>query len=410
MATTTSNFGWPIPQSTDLVKDGATAIASLGSGVDTSMAELKGGTTGQILSKTSGTDMDFTWITPNPGDITGVTAGTGITGGGTSGDVTVSFDVANYGGGQYAAGKNKIINGDFGIWQRGTSFTSPSTTYTADRFVANGQTSDVVSQQTFTPGTAPVSGYEGTYYARWATSATAGTRYFFQKVEDVRTLAGQTASFSFWARVNSGTATLSAYFYQQFGSGGSADVSSTSQNFTATTSWQRFTYTTTMPSVSGKTIGAGSLVQAAVSFSATSNNIEFWGWQLEAGSTATPFQTATGTKQGELAACQRYYEEQGGVNTQFFGNGYAYSSTAAAYVITFQPKRTTPSVSVSAASDFVAGDGAGGGVTLSSASLAYPCVNTVAFYATVASGLTTGRGSAIYAANTNARLKISAEL
>ena len=63
MATTTTNFSWPIPQSTDLVKDGATAIASLGSGIDTSMAELKGGTTGQVLSKTSNTDMDFTWVT-----------------------------------------------------------------------------------------------------------------------------------------------------------------------------------------------------------------------------------------------------------------------------------------------------------------------------------------------------------
>ena len=63
MATTTTNFGWTIPQSTDLVKDGATAIATLGSGIDTSMAELKGGTTGQVLSKTSNTDMDFTWVT-----------------------------------------------------------------------------------------------------------------------------------------------------------------------------------------------------------------------------------------------------------------------------------------------------------------------------------------------------------
>lgn len=65
MATTTTNFGWPIPQSTDLVKDGATAMASLGSGIDTSMAELKGGSTGQVLSKTSNTDMDFTWVTPD---------------------------------------------------------------------------------------------------------------------------------------------------------------------------------------------------------------------------------------------------------------------------------------------------------------------------------------------------------
>jgi hypothetical protein len=62
MATTTTNYGWDIPQSTDLVKDGATAIATLGQDIDTAFVDLKGGTTGQVLSKASGTDLDFTWI------------------------------------------------------------------------------------------------------------------------------------------------------------------------------------------------------------------------------------------------------------------------------------------------------------------------------------------------------------
>jgi hypothetical protein len=64
MATTTA-FGWPTPDDTSLVKDGAAAIRSLGQAIDTSMAELEGGTTGQVLSKTSNTDMDFTWVTPD---------------------------------------------------------------------------------------------------------------------------------------------------------------------------------------------------------------------------------------------------------------------------------------------------------------------------------------------------------
>ncbi len=60
---TTSNFGWTTPADTDLVKDGAAAIRTLGNGIDTSLVDLKGGTTGQVLSKASNTDLDYTWVT-----------------------------------------------------------------------------------------------------------------------------------------------------------------------------------------------------------------------------------------------------------------------------------------------------------------------------------------------------------
>jgi len=97
---------------------------------------------------------------------------------------------------------------------------------------------------------------------------------------------------------------------QNFGSGGSATVNITS-GFTSTnltTSWARYTFTVSVPSISGKTVGTSSFLQLFFGFAAnTVQTIDIWGVQLEAGSTATAFQTATGTIQGELAACQRYY-------------------------------------------------------------------------------------------------------
>jgi hypothetical protein len=70
MATTTPNFGWSVPTSTDLVKDGATAIETLGDSIDASLVDLKGGTTAQVLAKNSATDMDFIWSTVASGSMT----------------------------------------------------------------------------------------------------------------------------------------------------------------------------------------------------------------------------------------------------------------------------------------------------------------------------------------------------
>lgn len=219
-------------------------------------------------------------------------------------------------GAQFVAGKNKIINGDFGIWQRGTSFSAPaSTIYTADRWFTdrNGTGATVtVSQQTFTPATAPVSGYEGTYFYRFNQSV-AGSGGSFnviaQRIEDVRVFAGQTATFSFWAKAASTITLPSLEIYQDFGSGGSGGVqTSVATNVSIGTSWTRYSYTVAIPSISGKTIGTGSNNRFTIYLPVNATfTFDLWGCQLEAGSVATPFTTATGTIQGELAACQRYY-------------------------------------------------------------------------------------------------------
>ena len=310
MATTTPNYLWSVPTSSDLVKNGATAIETLGDSVDASL-----------------------W---------------------------------NSGFGQ--AGKNKIINGDFRINQRAFTSNTTSGTFNFDRWQqANSGGTFTLTPQTFTPGAAPVAGYEGSTFLRGITatqSAAGDFALFEEKIEDVRTLAGSTATVSFWAKANSGTPKIGVELSQNFGSGGSpsATVNTALGAVTISTSWARYSVSVAVPSLSGKTIGTtantsfveanlwvsagATLATRASSIGIQNNTFDIWGVQVEYGSYATPFQTATGTIQGELAACQRYYHRFNGGSTSdtLINSGLGFSTTVAMFVFHLgTPMRVAPS-------------------------------------------------------------------
>jgi len=341
-----------MPTASDLVTDLPADFEVFGQAVATSMADLLGGTTGQVLSKASNTDMDFTWVTSDDanaiqntivdakGDLISAT-GSDVPARlavGANGETLVADSSTSTGlryGANWAAGKNAVINGAFDIWQRGTSFAytgSGATTFTADRCAVfvNGNGSFTFSRQTFTPGAAPVAGYEGNYFYRFAvnTLGTSTTAYVLQNnIENVTTFAGQTVTLSFWAKSDA-SRTVSLALQQQFGSGGSSAVT-TSSSVSVGTSWARYSYTVALPSISGKTIGAGSYLTVRLEVTPTaSQTLDIWGLQLENGSVATAFQTATGTIQGELAACQRYYwRNTGSTGNNAIASGISSSSS-----------------------------------------------------------------------------------
>ena len=264
------------------------------------------------------------------------------------------------------AGKNAIINGDFRVNQRSFSSTTANNTYTFDRWVTvSPNTSQTFTSQSFTPGAAPVAGYESATFLQCATTAAAGAyALILQKIEDVRTFANQTVTVSFWAKAASGTPKVGTQLTQNFGSGGSTSVGTTAVGFTLSTSWARYSTTFSVPSISGKTIGTSSFVEASIIFQndyepaigQQTATIGVWGVQVEAGPTATPFETATGTIQGELAACQRYYFRANASGAAYgntsIGGGYA---TTAYWGDTYFPvtMRTPPTaVDTSTASNY----------------------------------------------------------
>jgi hypothetical protein len=310
----------------------------------------------------------------------------------------------------FVAAKNKIINGDFAINQR--SFSSQAVTaeqknYTFDRFyflnIVSGTTT--CSAQTFTAGTAPVAGYEGTNFIRLASTGQSNGfsgSFIAQSIEDVRTLSGQTVTVSFWAKANSGTPKVAIELRQNFGAGGSTAVE-IADSVTTSTAWTRYTKTFNVASVAGKTIGANSTLElnlwtsAGVLFASRTasigiqtTTIDFWGIQVEAGSVATPFTTASGTIGGELALCQRYYyrvNNDANGNAFFFGNGIGFNSTNVSYNVQVPVTMRVGPTSVDFPANLATSDTTNTAI-ITSLSINQTNPQNVIVFATVASGIT----------------------
>ena len=224
-------------------------------------------------------------------------------------------------------------------------------------------------------------------------------------------MAGQTVTFSVWLTADSAR-TISAELSQLFGSGGSGTVGTSLGSFSVTTSWTRFTATVAVPSISGKTIGAGSLLLVRLFLPLnTVMTIDTWGWQLEAGSVATPFQTATGTIQGELAAAQRYYYLLASGTDKPIGVGFYNGATNAQTVVKLPvTMRTNPTLSATTGTNYYQLTTGGVDDPFNSLTIFNVSTDNVHLYNNTEASGTNGTAGMLKTINASASIAFSAEL
>jgi hypothetical protein len=223
--------------------------------------------------------------------------------------------------------ENRIINGAFDFWQRGTSTTSNG--YLSDRWenlISGGTVT--MSRQSFSVGDT-LGSNSPTYFLRQAVSgqsASGDLAITLQKVEGVRSYAGQTITILGWARRSSGSGNAFVEAVQVFGSGGSpsSQVNTPGGAITLTSSWAPFAVTVAVPSISGKTLGTSGgdyfgvffWTSAGSNYNARTNSlglqtigVDLWGIHIKQGTHTTSAvdlyrQPELGP---ELARCQRYF-------------------------------------------------------------------------------------------------------
>jgi len=338
------------------------------------------------------------WVAGVEGDISGVTAGTGISGGGTSGTVTVTNSMAttittkgdlvpgtgsgtfarlaagNNGESLYAdsaattglrysatpSASNPVLNSAMQVWQRGTSISltaSSGVVYTADRWATStnaNQACTVARQATGDTTNLPSIQYAMRYQRNSGQTGT-GLLLTTQSFETINSIpfAGKTVTVSFYARAGANFSSASSVLVNYLMTGTGTDQNRQSgaytgevtgnNNATLTTTWQRFSYTYSVAATATE-IATG-FAYTPVGTASTNDYFEVTGVQIDIGSVALPFRTNAGTIQGELAACQRYYwRNTPGQSYGFFGTGTTTGTTSGWGFVTFPVNmRTIPS-------------------------------------------------------------------
>jgi len=255
-------------------------------------------------------------------------------------------------------GKNKIINGNFDVWQRAASQTANGYG-SVDRWLSERVGSlNTISRQSFALGQSEVP-HNPTYFIRNVVTSVAGAGNYsalVQKIEDVRTLAGKRATLSFWAKADANK-NMAVDLAQSFGSGGSPSAFITGigkQLFALTTVWQKYIVTFDVPSIAGKSLGtdgrhclllcfwfdAGANIASRTSnMGQQSGTFDIAQVQLEEGEIATPFEQRTLGEETDL--CLRYYEVAGNK----YPLVYQLGGSGVRQVFSFSKrKRTTPTV------------------------------------------------------------------
>jgi hypothetical protein len=347
----TSNYGFVLPTSTDLVTDLPADFEVALQGVDTRLKALQPGTT---LG-----DIAYSSATANTNTRLGI---------GTTGQVlTVAAGVPSWAtassGSSNVAGKNSVLNSAMNVWQRGTTFAISNTSaYTADRW--QGRVTAVCTTSFSRQVTGDTTNLPNIQYAtrvqRTSGQTATPAMLLEQSFESVNSIpfAGKTVSLSFYARAgaNYSAASNALTMYLYSGTGTDQNINGTYTGLatvitgtaTLTTTWQRFTFTGTVASTATEL--ALSTQYNTVGTAGAADYFDLTGVQLEIAASATAYSPCTSTYATELAACQRYYFEDAKTT---ISNGYA-TNTYNNFDRYFHPvaMRTTPTITQTGAVSF----------------------------------------------------------